>query len=426
MPANPSPPAVCQRPMHDWYLLCGRPLHAAPEGVDRTPACLMHSRDPQKNWDEFRQEIKTILARTSEIHDFSGFVFTGEADFRIVTFTANAHFDGATFAGVAHFTGATFTKNAGFLVATFTAEADFVDAKFNSHADFRHATFAGSAFFSRATFTGAADFFRATFTQSLSFVEVQFDGIADFTETRFEKPTAVLFYRVNEQDNGLKARLRTCLLEGVRFEDVHWHRQGGRLLLQDELDLDMNRTGVTHELVAHAYRRLVNNFEKSRQYQLAEECIVGEMEMRRRGETFSVLNAYRWLSNYGSSYLLPLLWLGVLAFVIFPVLFGSFGLHRTDQRATTAAATAATEAFPPVPPPMISWRNAWTFANRGHELWQTWKTMALATLETATLQRNPYAVPATGAGRVVQIVMVLTMPGLLALFLFALRRRFRR
>ena len=64
--------------------------------------------------------------------------------------------------------------------------------------------------------------------------------------------------------------------------------------------------------------------------------------------------------------------------------------------------------------------------DRLNQLWRTYESMLRTTIQTATLQRNPYAVPATGAGQWVQVAMVLTMPGLLALFLFALRRRFRR
>ena len=371
------------------------------------PVCLMHSRDPQKNWEEFWQEIQTILAKHEGEHDFVGFVFT---------------------------------QYANFMGAQFTQVADFSEAQFTQDADFRHAEFTQDADFSEAQFTQAANFSGAQFTQALYFIRTQFGGLVNFSHARFEKPDKVLFNQVNRSSGGLKLQLTGCLLDGVRFEDVRWHRQNGRLILQDELDLH-HRSNVTHELVADCYRRLVNNFERSRQFQLAEECIVGEMEMRRRnprnfllggwsrlerfyrkhararwlGQNFSVLNLYRVFSKYGNSYLRAFCWIVVLALLIFPTLFGLAGLQRKDLLATNSTST-----------PLISWHNAWSAETRPYELWQTYKTMVLATLETATLQRNPYALPATGAGRATQIVTVLTMPGLLALFLFALRRRFRR
>jgi len=69
----------------------------------------MHSRDPHKNWEEFWQVIMAILAQTGETHDFTGFVFTEDANF----------------------SGATFSGDADFFTATFTQEANFNDAKFN-------------------------------------------------------------------------------------------------------------------------------------------------------------------------------------------------------------------------------------------------------------------------------------------------------
>ena len=330
----------------------------------------MHSLDPNKNWHEFWREVQAILSKTDGRLDFEGLVFTRDADF------------------------------------------------------------------SNATFSGEAGFVLAKFRQALSLTSVRFDGIADFYGPRFDQPAHTLFHGVNERGSRLKVRLSNCLLETVRFEDVNWHRQGDRLVLQDELDLPNPSMWVTHELVADAYRRLVNNFEKARQYQLAEECILGEMEMRRRdprhflwvrwlryscrrhrwaqwlGENLSVVNLYRVLRNYGTSYRRAFGWLAALALLLFPFLFGLFGLRRTDAQVTASST--------------ISWQAAWSSAARPHQLWQTYKAALEATLERATLLRNPYWIPGTGRGRAVAICVLLTMPGQLALLLFALRRRFRR
>jgi hypothetical protein len=35
---------------------CGRPIYSAPPGIDKTPVCLMHSHDPNKDDGAFERE----------------------------------------------------------------------------------------------------------------------------------------------------------------------------------------------------------------------------------------------------------------------------------------------------------------------------------------------------------------------------------
>lgn len=396
MPTKQKQPTACEYVMDNGEP-CGRRFHKTSGSVDQQFRCLMHSFDPDKNWEQFCREQRAILDQTDGPYDFSGFVFTQDTNFAYAEFRVG--------------------------------DAYFYDA-----------TFCGNASFEGASFCGDAYFVRAKFRQALSLEETLFGGVADFRETRFDQPARVLFRGINapEGRGGLRLRLTNCLVDGVRFEDVRWYKRKHRLVLQDECDVNDIRD-PTHELVADAYRRMVNNFERVRQYQLAEECIIGEMEMRRcnprhfilagrlvserfyerhrwarwLGQNISVLNLYRLLSSYGSSYFRAFGCLAGFALLFFPCLFGLFGLRRTDLPLTTS--------------PTISWQASLNEEGRPYdELWQTYKTALLATLETATLQRNPYVIPATGAGRGVAVGVVLVMPGQLALLLFALRRRFRR
>jgi len=552
--------SVCSVEMWDGEA-CGRAIHPAPPGVDPQPVCLMHSRDPNKDSAQFQNEIDAILART-DIHDLTGFVFTQDADFSGAKFTQNAEFSGAKFTRNANFNSDTFTQNANFYLAEFTQGAYFFGAKFTQNAEFsgakftRNAGFSGAKFtrianFSFATFTQNADFAGAKFTRAAYFTEAKFTektrftaalfkedciflettflGSASFTGAQFEKPSRVLFHSVNEKPPkpGFRARFVGCLLKDIRFEDVNWYRQGKRIVLQEELDLREGESGVTHELVAGSYRRLVNNFEVNRQYELAEQCVIGEMEMRRRdpdkflfaswrqpsrffqtarklpflgpplsgiarvprsigrffyktysrvtpkrgrfadykrhmkrlsalsltwpgmtvlgwlikqfyrlrgwwqrcnvfrwlGEHFSALYLYRLFSMYGSSYRRALGWLAAFLVVAFPILFGLFGLRMSEtaqpHQATYPISIAAN-------PSEISLWEAWHAPNRCRELWQTYKAGLLASLEVATFQRNASIVPSTTRGRGVAVAEVIVIPGQLALFLFALRRRFRR
>jgi len=463
---QPSQEETCQVYMSDLEG-CGRPVHHAPSGIDKEPVCLMHSRDPNKDDAEFEEEIRAILRRKSKYHrpqdtyDFLGFVFPQEVNFSPAPFTKSANFTRATFTQKANFSQATFTRNADFSWATFSQHANFYGAGFTQNADFRRTKFTQNASFSWVTFTQDADFWAATFTQDANFsgatfnrdayfVVAAFLGVADFSDAGFKEPARVLFHRVNEpkekgkeqgEENGMRARFTGCLLEGARFEDVNWHRSRNRLILQDELDLGTQRD-LTHELVADVYRRMVKNFETNRQYALAEDCFIGEMEMRRLnprnfpfaryagsfykehrwaswlGKQCSFTNFYRVLSDYGSSYRRALFALLGLLF-LFALLLPTFGLRMSPGSPAQAA--------PGTPEPAeISWRSAWANPPRISQSWGTLRAGLLASIEIATFQKSPARVPANGSARLVAAVETVVIPGQLAIFLLALRRRFRR
>ena len=288
--------------------------------------------------------MTAILSGTSVHHrrkdsfDFTGFVFP-EANFFEAEFTQDAKFSRGTFTQRANFSEAQFTQGADFTGAKFTQDADFSGATFTQGAYFSRGTFTQDAYFNSAIFTGNAYFRLATFTQD-----------ANFRGTEFRRPELVRFYQVNQKRGapGLRARFVNCRVEGVQFADVNWRRQGGRMVLQDELDLTdrtvREEVRPTHELVAIAYRQLVSNFEKERAYDLAEDCKTSAMEMKRLdpkkflfpkllksrykkrrwlrwlGENISVASLYRWTSRYGTSYTRALLvLLGLL--VILGLLF---------------------------------------------------------------------------------------------------------
>jgi hypothetical protein len=106
-------------------------------------------------------------------------------------------------------------------------------------------------------------------------------------------------------------------------DEVLWFGNPGRMILQDELDANES---TIHEAVAGLYRQLVETFECSRNFDRAEDCKWGEMEMRRTnpdrlpfasrlnkiyarsplarrlGARFTLLGFYDWASHYGSSY----------------------------------------------------------------------------------------------------------------------------
>ena len=199
------------------------------------------------------------------------------------------------------------------------------------------------------------------------------------------------------------------------------------MVLQDELDLE-TKEGSSYELIASAYRQLVSNFERTRSYDLAEDCVIGAMEMKRRDPSQSRLvrsthNIYRLASLYGSSYTRAL---GVLFSIIFFValLFPVFGLRMVEP-SSPEPLLSKTEVICPEAAP-ISWCRSWSHAERGNELWGTFKAGILAAFDVASFHRRPSVEPATTWGHGLAVTETLLIPGQIALLLLALRRRFRR
>jgi hypothetical protein len=423
---------------------------------------------------KFTQNARFVGATFTQSADFSLAEFTQDAEFRWAKFTQNARFVGATFTQDADFRGATFTQNADFRLATFTQNADFSEATFTQSADFDWAKFTLDAYFSRATFTQDADFSGAAIA-----------GVLNLSNLPFVRDAQIILRRINQRESvrvpdreaaeqqnllgrpasewptktiqipGLKLRFQNTLSDPFRFEDARWHKKEGRLFLQDEEDLQRAEV-PTHELVAQAYRRLVLNFERNRQYELAEECVIGEMEMRRRdperfifgpagkaryypwptrfhtwlGEHLSAIFLYRLLSFYGTSYRRAFGWLLFFVFLLFPFFFyGCAGLTLRDGEAVVF------DKKGPAVRLESPWREvSWSAARKqggtddgasAHLLGVARETV-LFSLEVATFQRARLYEPAGGWGRFFVVLETMFVPGQLTLLLLALRRRFRR
>lgn len=379
--------------------------------------------------------------------------FDRNAEFQDATFIEEAIFNYATFSGVANFSQATFTKGGNFYTSTFTKEANFREAAFTKATSFVQTTFIEATNFFRATFTEVANFLEVTFTQNADFSGATFceaaffddvafgprtdplittvasSAIADFRGVRFLKPEQVRFLRTNGKATaGLRVRFVSCHIVGVQFDAVQWYRQNGRMVLQDELDvIEQGEEASSYEEVGIAYRRLIINFEKARAYDLAEDCTIGEFEMKRRdpsrfifakrleslydrfprfrrwvGEWLSVVGIYRLVSIYGTSYqragvVLVLLFLGFA--LVFATIIGIHPLPLNPGATSTCGQSNRLEAL---------------CAGVVHAL------------EVATLQREVLYKPDSPRGRVVEIFEQVFIAGQAALLLFALRRRFRR
>lgn len=401
----------------------------------------------------FEKEAIFSAARFDEEVNFESATFKDKSYFDGVTFSQQARLHRVTFNQDARFGFATFMQDATFFMAKFVQVADFRGAKFNrnaifsgtpfsSYANFEDATFSQKANFSWASFIRGARFLSAIFSQAAVFYRTVFGlradagaavtppaldsspAIADFSWARFEQPGLVQFLQVNkESPQRLQARFFNCNIEGLQFVDVNWYKEGGRLVLQDELDITQpfppqeqgqkqaeehkTKPEGPYEVVATVYRQLVNNFEKVRAYDLAEDCSIGAMEMRRLDPAQPwflrfVVTLYRWASNYGSSYVRAVSVLGIL-------LLGFGLLFALPWAGIEARGTSTGES----PSPAL-------------EIAKTLGRGLFHSLEVATFQRETLLTTTTWFGRLLAILQNVLVPAQLALLLLALRRRFRR
>lgn len=400
----------------------------------------------------FRQDVRFTLAtfhedaEFSEAHfesnaNFGKTTYVGEGKFSGTIFDGDTYFDDAKFDKIAYFQVARFRSRASFWKATFRLEAVFIRTTFRHNAEFGSATFSKAALFvagecgnvasfSRATFAEEANFSEVTFKREARFRWAGFAGIATFRSARFEQPDMAKFYQVNKSHpTGFRARFVNCDVKEVAFVDVHWHRQRGRMVLQDELDVIAAKTDKKetskkkevaaesrHELVAITYRQLVTNFEKVRASDLAEDCYVGAMEMERRKPKMSfsewlVRTSYWCASYHGSSYKRAFGVLGLML-LVFSMTFFFSGFKEANPESTPIEYNLFHDSvYRPAPIGRILEDSA---------------RAVVFTFSVATFQRTRFYEPVGLGSQALVVVATLFMTTQIALIILALRRRFKR
>lgn len=414
--------------------------------------------------------------------DFRGAAFTQGAKFYRTTFTEKADFGQATFSQGANFEDATFTQKAQFNSATFAQEADFWRARFMQEADFNWATFTKSADFSEATFTQDAHFSWVTFTQEAEFTKTTFQKIVYFSEARFlegagfrqtifrhdpedddgepgptfslarfEKPERVVFY---ETYLG-QALFHNCDVSKVVFSNVEWRRRKGTgksMVFEEEVRLiaapALCRLGGSTDqrkygLVAELYQQLKKNYDGRGDYWTAGDFHYGEMEMKRLAsprrnwflrwwhQNLGLVAWYKYFSDYGESYVKPILRL-VIVLALFSLIYPACGLRRVFVE-NPRGIGHATDAGPQTGIlDEHSYANYFQFlAARCEPILPgplAFFVRSLMTAVAVAVLRRDFATyePSSELGRVTTLVEFLLTSTLIALFLLAVRRQFRR
>jgi uncharacterized protein YjbI with pentapeptide repeats len=379
--------------------------------------------------------------------DFSWAMFSGEAEFSQVKFSAEADFTGANFSGEAGFGNAMFSGKAVFIWTTFSGKAVFGVATFLGVAIFGRSTFSGEANFSQDEFSGAVSFRGAKFTGATDFCEATFWGVADFRWASFSEGSSVIFNgeelkkRKREmfpagaefigcsfaEPKNVKFRkvslekckfLETNVTE-VQFVDVSWARVG-ELLERSSRDAvyDEFSAKPDHNLIAQLCRRLQANYVNNYRYAEAGDFYIGEQEMVRKakgkvGQYLSTNFLYKIISYYGESFLRPLFWLAfVLLLLPAVLLYDGINLNPAVQ------STAVVET--------VKYEWSWSpgdFLPAKSDYWETF----VANFSLIAYSRSDIGkyLPESGTRFIVTIESLIVI-ALLAFFLLALRRQYKR
>lgn len=398
--------------------------------------------------------------------------FLRGAEFGAATFRQIAQFQEAQFAGPVQFRGTEFDRDAIFKSAYFEAEAYFgglmavygagVDAPFDKDRLFRPTVFKGEVNFHGAAFMGRVEFRETRFDIASSRKHRMI-----FTSVHLERPSRVVFYKTD---------LRTALLHNsdvseVVFSNVLWRRRanGKKMVLEEECSTSPTEE-VTEALLAkeespdtrnyglieELYQQLKKNYDDKRDYRTAGDFHYGEMEMKRlatpprnaatrwlkgkgiTGQRFDAVRAwwhkrlspiawYRYASEYGESYSRPVLWLGVIL-ISFALLYPIAGLDLAAS-SRTGRALSDVSTIEVSHPSAMSYSRAFGCAQRPSPcagLTVTFGHSLMTAIGVAAFRRNIQYEPAYPWGRLLSILEIVLTSSLLALFLLALRRQFKR
>lgn len=343
------------------------------------------------------------------------FQFTGIADRLHVNFTR------ATFGDWAGFDGVAFGDMTDFASATFGFGAIFFGATFGSSADFRNATFGFMARFVDAVFGNLAHFDGAIFGNNASFSKANFQGDANFSAgaevadlSRDKEKTATdKFNHIDFSDATFtgpcsfvnRAFTADANFNGAVFHDlVSFHGctfHPGMSFHQTKFLKTKGETDDVTEALERSYRTLKLEMEKLRARNEEADFFALEMECRRqRGsvpwfERFAA-TAYKHLSDYGRAVDLPLIWLLILTYAAH-YLYLPIALMSCNPGAGARFGFTLEQMFRP---------------------FYVWAKSPPGT-GNCLVDSNPVIIP------ILASLQSLGTIGLLALFLLALRRRFK-
>jgi Pentapeptide repeats (9 copies) len=346
--------------------------------------------------------------------------FGYRAHFNGAIFSDNVSFGGTTFGGYASFEGVTFGGGVNFGGATFGDGANFNRAAFCYKANFKAATFGNATRFERATFEGKADFSDASFGVGADFTQAIFKEVTDFSDTspapnpdtvrrdlalRFVSFRKALFNGQAIFEN--RAFATSSLFDGAIFENLaqfhgcKFHQ--GMFFHEADFRKTIGGSDTQTAELEQSYRTLKRAMADLHARNEEADFFALEMECRRqrrsvpRFERFAA-TLYKHLSDYGRSVARPLVWLGFLLGYGFAYFY-----HLAQAKSFHVPGDVLRFVLEQITTPFSIWRNEYKC--------DPWMVDYLK--DHPLLLRGPAT------------LMTLTAIALIALFLLALRRRFK-
>jgi hypothetical protein len=140
---------------------------------------------------------------------------------------------------------------------------------------------------------------------------------------------------------------------------------------------------------------------------------------------------YKYASEYGESYTRPVLWL-LCVLVLFTFIFPLWGLRPSAEAPLSIRAPSSSSvAVARSPTPTLSYINYVRYASTEPgglplNFWSLLGHSFLTTLDLAAFQRNLEYEPTYPWGKLSGVLEILATSTLVALFLLAIRRQYRR
>ncbi len=263
--------------------------------------------------------------------NFDGARFGGVVNFNDMVVGNRASFNGAHFQRDVSFKGAVFGNFVHFNNAIFFSTANFEGAQFGDGARFSEAEFKGLALFDKTTFGDIADFTSAKFYGNAWFTApTSKDPVFDFRRIRFYRTTFKGKISFENRAFATSTSFDYAIFEDAPiFHDCKFHP--GMSFNEAEFrktKVEKNQYDWNTAELEQAYRTLKLGMETLRARNEEAMFFALEMESRRqrsntpRTERLAA-TLYKYLSDYGRSLITPLGWLvalTVFAFVTYALM----------------------------------------------------------------------------------------------------------
>ncbi|MBL7205672.1 MAG: pentapeptide repeat-containing protein [Desulfobacteraceae bacterium] len=363
----------------------------------------------------FNEEVSFDKACFQESVSFSQVYFRGRVSFSEANFLKKAFWSGTIFDQEATFQLATFGEGAYFSDTIFNDSVNFRMVKFHGEAvvggtfqgevDFRQVLFGGDTEF-RGTFNKEVSFWWSTFKAEADFRKIVFHKMTDFSRCSIEK--TLLFVEVDLS----YCSFLDCSIHDCQFIRCKWPRIRGREALYDE------KKKASYGKVEELYRQLKWKYKEGHNEQETSRWHYSEKEMYRkkkwwrRFNPFSFSNLYWASSGYGERPVRAGIML-LLLFVSLVLFTSSLGLVSSSGKPVYGV--NAFEGFSD------------TFGSKFFPELEKIGLIIYNTMQYALFFKTPYFKPETLSGDIILTIFTkLLMPIQAALFIFALRNRFRR